>query len=331
MRLEFSPPRELRAALQARLARLRQPAAALEVLSAAVAPPFRPTAVSCTVQSVHPDRFVVRVHLRARSRECAYVLKAYADDFGERVWAHARTLAAHPLEHGRVCLPAAYVAPERVLVFPWVDGQPLSAVEDGRRADLLRQAAGLAADLHKLPLAPEPPTTAAMLVDAARDRCDRLRRRWPDAAGVVTPLEAALDEAAALLDPAEPAGVHGDLWAGQIVWTGSGLVLLDLDAFGYADPAYDAGHFLAQLERQYASGPAPVDARPWTGCFRAAYLAAMPSVSPRNVSFYQALTLVRKVYTVRRTEPAAWPRLGPRLAALARQALHDVAAPAEVR
>ena len=28
------------------------------------------------------------------------------------------------------------------------------------------------------------------------------------------------------------------------------LVLLDLDMFGYSDPAYDAGHFLAQLERR---------------------------------------------------------------------------------
>src|SRR5438094_713122 len=89
-----------------------------------------------------------------------------------------------------------------------------------------------------------------MFVAETRGRCDRLRHRWPETAAIIEPLLAAIQDAAALLDPAEPAPVHGDLAAGQFLWTGDRLVLLDLDMFGYADPAYDAGHFLAQLERR---------------------------------------------------------------------------------
>ena len=49
----------------------------------------------------------------------------------------------------------------------------------------------------------------------------------------------------------------------------------------------------------------------------------MPQVSPRNVSFYQGLTLVRKIYTIYRKQTADRARLAPQLAARARAALED--------
>jgi aminoglycoside phosphotransferase (APT) family kinase protein len=183
--------------------------------------------------------------------------------------------------------------------------------------------------LHRAPIVPEKPTTAQMIVDETRSRCERLRRRWPVAAPIIEPLMAALQETLVRLDAAEPAPVHGDLASGQFLWTGERLVLLDLDMFGYADPAYDVGHFLAQLERRCLSDP-PLQAHAsrWLACFRDSYLAQMPAVSPRNVTFYQGLTLVRKIYTICCKQTAEWPLLAPQLALRARAALQEAASPA---
>jgi tRNA A-37 threonylcarbamoyl transferase component Bud32 len=327
MRIRFKPTPEQRAALRARLARLEQPGPALEMLGRMLPADFRPAGAACTLQSAHADRFVLRVLVRSDTgQECAYACKVYADDFGEQVWAHSQALAARlPSNHDGPCFPLRYDARERSLILPWVDGAFLSEIVDDRKAELLRRAARLAANLHRLPVVPEPATTAQMFVAETQGRCDRLRRRWPETAALIEPLLAAIQDAATLLDPAEPAPIHGDLAAGQFLWTGDRLVLLDLDMFGYADPAYDAGHFLAQLERRCVwDRTLPAHADDWLACFRDAYLSAMPQVSPRNVSFYQGLTLVRKIYTIYRKQTADRARLAPQLAARARAALEDV-------
>ena len=327
MRFHFDPTPEQRATLDAQLARLQQPAPALELLAAILPAGFAPASAVCTRRSAHSDRFVVQVRVRSRGgEERVYALKAYSDDFGERVWAHAQRLAEHlPPQVHRPSLPIRYLPQERVLVFDWVEGQILSKIVDGRKPELLRQAAALAADLHRAPLVPERPTTAQMLVDETRARCDNLRPIWPGTADMVEPLLAELQAAVPHLDSTDPAPIHGDMAAGQFLWTGDRLVLLDWDMFGYADPAYDAGHFVAQLERRCAlDRTLPPEAGRWPGCFRDAYLAAMPQVSPRNVSFYRALTLLRKTYTVCRRQPAEGPYQAVRLAACARAALEDV-------
>jgi tRNA A-37 threonylcarbamoyl transferase component Bud32 len=327
MRFRFEPTVEQRTALRAQLARFQEPGFVLAMLHSSLPAGFDPTSVACTLQRAHSDRFVMRVRLRSRAgEERAYALKAYADDFGRHVWAHCRVLAPHYWsDHDGPCLPIRYLPHHRVLVFPWLDGLPLSKIVDERKPELLRRAATLAADLHRLPVASEKPTTAQMIVDDARVRYDRLRVRWPETKPVVEPVMAALGDAVAGLDPAEPAPVHGDLAAGQFLWTGDRLVLLDLDMFGSADPASDAGHFLGQLERRCLSDTTlPAHAARWIDCFREPYLAAMPQVSPRNVSFYHGLTLVRKIYTICRREAPDAPRLVPLLAAEARAALETV-------
>jgi len=328
MRLEFMPSPERRAALRAQRARLEQPTEVLTVLRSELPTDVAAAGVACSVESVHPDRFVLRARVCTRLGEgLSYALKAYADDFGARVWAHARALAAcREMAPGSVCLPIRYVAHERLLVFPWVDGRCLTDIEDDRAPELFRRAACLTASLHRLPLAPESPTTPEQLIAHVAARCDRLRRRWPEAAPVMEPLVSALADAVGSLEPSEPAPVHGDLWAGQFLWTGERLVLLDLDAFGYTDAAYDVGHFLAQLERAGLVDPArAAHADRLRATFLDAYRRSMPAVSARNVAFYRALTLTRKIHTVRRTDPAGWPRLAVELARRARAALEDMA------
>jgi hypothetical protein len=327
MRFRFKPTSEQRTALRRQLVRLEQPATALEVVRSVLPDGFKPTDVVCTVQSVHPDRFVTQVQVRSDTGEThAYALKAYSDDFVERVWTHSQSLAQHGQpDYGGLCSAISYVPEERLLVFPWVDGQFLSEIVDDRKPELLRLAARMAADLHRLPIVPEELTTPQMLFEETRARCDRLRLRRPQTTEIIEPLMAVLWEAMALLDPADPAPVHGDMAARQFLWTGERLVLLDLDMFGYTDPAYDAGHFSAQLERRCLVDPTVQSLAPlWVGSFCDAYLAAMPTVSLRNVFFYRGLTLIRKIYTICRREPAQWPQLVPKLADRARAALQEV-------
>src|SRR5207247_8171049 len=125
MRSRFKPTREQRHAVRAQLARMQQPAAALEIVRSLLPDDFKPADVTCTVPSIHPDRFVVQVQVTSDDgRERAFALKAYADDFVERVWEYAQVLAKHhrPRDHG-LCLPVTYVPPERMLVFAWVAGR----------------------------------------------------------------------------------------------------------------------------------------------------------------------------------------------------------------
>jgi len=330
MRFRFKPTSEQRTNLRTQLARLQQPEAALEILRGVLPVDFKPASVRCTPRSVHSDRFVMQAQVRSDDgEECAYALKVYSDDFGQQVWAHAQTLSDHcEPNRGGLCLPSRYVPTLRMLIFPWVDGPFLSEIVDGRKPELLRQAARLAADLHRLAIVPEKLTTAQMMVDETRARCDRLRHRWPQTTQLAEPLLADLQEAVTFLDPADPAPVHGDMAAGQFLCAGDRLVLLDLDMFGYTDPAYDAGHFLAQLARRCLFDPTVRAHRgQWLACFRDAYFAAMPKVSPRHVSFYRGLTLIRKIYTVCRRQPAEGPQLVPQLAARAEAALREAASP----
>jgi tRNA A-37 threonylcarbamoyl transferase component Bud32 len=327
MRFRFKPPKEQRQAIRLQQARLGQAGPLLKIVRSSLPSGFEPASVTGSVQSAHPDRFVMRVQVRsAGADERAFAAKVYSDDFGEQVWALARSLPGNggPYPHG-LCLPTHYVPHERALVFPWVAGAFLSDIVDERKPELLRQAARLAAGLHSLPIVPDAPSMPRLMLDDALARCERLRVRWPAALSTVEPLLDPLREAFARLEPFEPALVHGDLSAGQFLWTGERLVLLDLDMFGYTDPAYDAGHFLGQLERRcLLDSTLPAHAAHWAACFRDTYGAAMPQVSPRNIAFYEGLTLIRKIYTLCRTRPEG-PAVVPPLGRRARAALEEAA------
>lgn len=331
MRIRFKASPEQRAALRAQLARLLRPSAALAVLDGMLPDEFDPGDVDVAPQSSHPDRFVVRVDIRSVTGERrAYALKAYSDDFAGHVWQYCQALAQHHRpNHRALCLPLRHIAHERMLVFPWIEGEFLSDVLDARKPERLREAARLAAELHRLPVVPERATTAQMFVEGTLARCERLTMMWPEARPIVQPLADALQQAAANLDRADLGPVHGDLAPGQFLVAGDRLVLLDFDMFGYADPAYDVGHFLAQLERR-----AVVDltvralTSEWFKVFRDAYLTEMPNVSPRNVAFYRGLTLISKMYTVCRRDSQSWREPVRQLAQRAHAAFDAVGATA---
>src|SRR5256885_2644031 len=197
MRIRFKPTPAQRAALRAQLARLEHPVQALEVLGPTLPADFQPASTTCSLQSAHSDRFVLRVLARSHSgQERACAVKVYSDDFGQEVWSHSQALAVQlQPNHDGPCLPTRYISSARALVFPWVDGAFLSEIVDDRKPELLRRAARLAATLHRLPVVPEPPTTAQMFVAETRGRCDRLQRRWPETAAIIEPLLVAIQDA----------------------------------------------------------------------------------------------------------------------------------------
>ena len=304
----------------------------VEILEAVGSMPgnVRPTWVGGRVLRAHVDRFAMRIVVRSsHGEERAYAVKVYGDDLGSQVWGRCRMLLERdPENRGGLCLPIQYLPRARALVYPWMDGDSLNQITDGRKPELLRQAARQVADLHCIPMFPGPPITSQMIVESTGEQCAVLLGRFPAIASIVEPLMEALREAAARLDPVTPALVHGDLAGGHFLWTGTRLLVIDFDTLCFSDPAYDIGHFLAQLERRGLTGKVNAgDAIQWSSCFRDAYLAAMPEVSPRNVSFYRGVTLVRKISTIYRREPerAAW--LAPLIASGARAALKEVAAP----
>ena len=169
----------MRTALRAQLTHLLRPGAALEILRPVLPRDFAPADALCTVQSVKPDRFVVRAQVRSGSgKERSYALKVYSDDFVARVWAFGQVLAENlPSNQHGFCLPMTYLADERMLIFPWVEGKFLSEIVDERKPELLRLAANVAADLHRQPIVPEEATTAQMFVAQTHARCERLRNR----------------------------------------------------------------------------------------------------------------------------------------------------------
>src|SRR5205807_8040050 len=105
-----------------------------------------------------------------------------------------------------------------------------AGILDDSKPRLLRRAARMIAELHRLDWAPEPPTSAGRLVEQTLARCT-------EPAELIAPLRAQLLEAVRHLDPTDPAPVHGDLGAGQVLLAGEPPVLPDLDMLGYADPA----------------------------------------------------------------------------------------------
>src|SRR5262245_16910457 len=161
MRRRFKPTWQQRRQVKENIIRLVQSGRVLEMFRRAGIPgEFRPTDADFRLESLHPDRFVLRVTLRSNghgSRQ--YALKVYADDVVARIWEHCQALAAQEAcPHGSLSLPTHFFAEERMLVFPWVEGPFLSEISDARRPGLQRDAGRLAAHLHRLPLIPEDET-----------------------------------------------------------------------------------------------------------------------------------------------------------------------------
>jgi aminoglycoside phosphotransferase (APT) family kinase protein len=247
-----------------------------------------------TVRYRPGQRHVLRV--AAGPEGPALFAKVYRDDTGRRAVA-AGALTARLLEaFGSVPrAPAAYVAEDRVALWPEVTGRSLAdvvAVAGPAAADLVR-AAGSALRLlheespHGVPAGPDARAHAgeslrtAHVVEALAPAVGLLLRRT---------VGRALDVLSGLPEE-RPTMTHGDFKCDNLlVDRADGIHLIDFDRVGAADPAADVGKFLADLRwRTDGDGPAAAQLH---GAFREGYGDADPARMAR-AGAYDALLQLR--------------------------------------
>jgi aminoglycoside phosphotransferase len=191
----------------------------------------------------------------------AWYTKVYRDETGPHAVAVARWAAEAVAAAGLSDVAtgrAAYVAADRVALWPRVAGRPLSAlVRDGGpaavRAVTLAGAA-LRAMHESAPPTDLPPRPDAVAQAARTVRAAQVVDALMPAVGYRVPelaRRAVADLAALPPVPATP--VHGDYKCDDILVTDTGLHLLDFDRAGRGDPAADLGKFCADL-RWWADG-----------------------------------------------------------------------------
>jgi aminoglycoside phosphotransferase (APT) family kinase protein len=166
-----------------------------------------------------------------------------------------------------VLRPAAYVAEDTTILYPWVEGVPLADLQrccaggerdQGAPRVLAATGAALAA-LHAAPPAvrgePAPLPLAGEIAAIGRT-CEHIQVLLPAVGRRIRALLAQAAAAYAALPQEDPTFIHGDFKADHVlVAPGPRLTLIDFDACGLGDPAYDTGKFLADLAWAYAACP----------------------------------------------------------------------------
>lgn len=195
------------------------------------------------------------------------------------------------------------------LVFEWMAGRALDEVIaapdfDVERARLV--GAALAA-LHSqrprgLSLQSREAEVRSLLAAAAAVTavCPHLTRPTRDLV-----LQLAADLRAT---PLAPRAIHGDFSADQVLLTGEGVAILDLDNAAYGDPAADLGTFVAQLERNALRNElsaARVEAV--TDALLLGYDAAERSRLLERLELYVAVGLLRLAPHAFRNREECWP------------------------
>jgi aminoglycoside phosphotransferase (APT) family kinase protein len=262
----------------------------------------------------------------------AWYAKVYRDETGQHAvaatrWA-AKALASAGLS-AVVTGRAAYVAEDRMALWPQVAGRPLSAlVRDGGpaavRAVTLAGAAlrAMHESAPRTDLLPRPDAVAqadrtvraAQVVDALLPsvgyRVRELARR------------AVADLAALPQEPATP--IHGDYKCDNIIVTDIGLHLLDFDRAGRGDPAADLGTFCADLRWWAVGDPGAA------GALHTAFLTAYgPRAGgrPARAQVYDALLQLRHAARRAPLQDVGWEQRVSRAVEGATMTLHDRAWP----
>jgi Ser/Thr protein kinase RdoA (MazF antagonist) len=190
------------------------------------------------------------------SRETVFA-KLYEDGRGERTCEAARRIAdwfATNGNGGAAIRPVAYLVDSCSALYPALPGAPLSQLLAGRNGGggrQLRGAGSLLRTFHRAPLElaeQQAPYELAAEVSAVARATAHVKVLLPGAASRIA---AILDRAQELNDrlPKDrPTLVHGDCKLDHFWPTPEGATLIDLDRCGIADPAFDVGKLLADLD-----------------------------------------------------------------------------------
>ncbi len=250
----------------------------------------------------HPGkRHVLRYDPLDAAKGGTVFAKLYAGEDGARAFRVAGYVADWLAEHGEgvtAVRPLAYVAEDRVVLYPRVLGTPLS--DNLRRpsrgvAQCLERAGAALHALHRLPpvvAGPLQPHDFAAEVEKAAGASDHIPVLLPSMGAAI---DALLDRARELherLPQEPPTFTHGD-FKSEHLWAGSGRVtLIDFDTCRLADPAFDVGRFLADMQLWHITYDQPgleqVQER-----FLVGYAPGAPEGRLIRARLYEAVQLVK--------------------------------------
>src|SRR5947209_2056063 len=197
----------------------------------------------------------------------AVFAKLYTDEEGARAFRVARRAVDWLAEHGggvTAVRPLAYVAEDGVVLYPGLSGAPLS--EHLRRpgqgvARCLERAGAALLALHHLPQAVAGPLQchvfAAEVSEIAREASDHIPALLPSVGAAIGVLLHRVRELHEQLPQEPPTFTHGDFKSEHVWAAPAGPMLIDFDTSCLADPAYDVGKFLADLQLWHATYAQP--------------------------------------------------------------------------
>lgn len=231
------------------------------------------------------------------------------EDDGNRVAGVLRALSAVGLERTGVVVPrvVGYSLSRRLLLMTYEAGESVVAAI-AREGEAVLSAIGRAmAALHAAPVRVESVRTPAAELASLRPKLSEVAAAFPSEVEALRRMQDEL-ECVAPRDPVTPAFLHGDCGLAQLLWTGSRVVVLDLDDCARGDPALDLGNLFTQLRRLTLRKPGKL---PAYASLRHAILDAYRRVSPGDpdlffrVAWYERLALLRKIHSLAcdRTRP----------------------------
>jgi aminoglycoside phosphotransferase (APT) family kinase protein len=233
--------------------------------------------------------------------------KVYNSEKGARTFGVVSRVADWLAEQGglQTVKPRAYIAGEKMVLYPLVSGAPLSELlhDPGDETDrVLRDTGAALAALHRTPIdvIELQPHSFAKEVKGIVSASEHVHPLLPDVGAAIDSILARGRALHERLPQEAPSFAYGDFKADHLwITPGGRLMLIDFDTCYLFDPAIDLGKFLADIQFWY-DGYGHSRAEQAQDQFLAGYGAdAMPDRLLR-ARLYEALVLVKS--TVRRVK-----------------------------
>jgi aminoglycoside phosphotransferase (APT) family kinase protein len=144
--------------------------------------------------------------------------------------------------------PLARIEARATTASEWIEGESLETAVFGSRSIPALQATGRAlAGLHRLEL-PLHPARDLLQGPALRDLGRDLALLLPESKNRILILSERIARRIGAIERASSVMLHGDFHLGQVILSGDGPVVVDLDRAGRGHPLSDVGTLLAHLE-----------------------------------------------------------------------------------
>src|SRR5713226_7146536 len=268
----------------------------------------RPGGYAVTPIRYHPGkRHVLRYDPLDAAKGGTVFAKLYAGEDGARAFRVAGYVADWLTEHGEgvtAVRPLAYVAEDRVVLYPRVLGTPLS--DNLRRpsrgvAQCLERAGAALHALHRLPpvvAGPLQPHDFATEVKKAAGASDHIPVLLPSLGVLIDALLHRAQELHERLPQEPPTFTHGDFKSDHVWVAPAGPTLIDFDSSHLADPALDIGKFLADLQLWHTTYDQP-GLEQAQERFLVGYAPGAPQERLVRARLYEAVELVKIARRVR--------------------------------